>query len=95
MSCSESSSSTEQTEKLVIDSKNIIQDKQSDDAKSSKNINQDKQSDDGAVSTSNQYLAKTLSGTCNLDSQNYKVSCVTKRTKEKSVLKWEYHSSVL
>ncbi len=77
LSCSESSSSTEQTENLVLDSKNIIQDKQSEDV---------------AVSKSNQYLAKTLSGTCNLDSQNYKVSCVTKPTKINSVLKWEYDS---
>ena len=92
LSCSGSNNETEQTENLVIDSKNIIQDKQSEDTKISKNIIQDKKSEDVAVSTSNQYLAKTLSGTCNLDSQNFKVSCVTKRTKKNSVLKWEYDS---
>ena len=92
LSCSESSNSTEQTKNLVIDSKNIIQDKQSEEAKISKNIIQDKQSEDAEVSTPNQYLAKMLSGTCNLDSQNYKVSCFTKPTNKDSVLKWKYDS---
>ena len=92
LSCSGSNNETEQTENLVIDSKNIIQDKQNEDTKISKNIIQDNKSEDVVVSTSNQYLAKTLSGTCNLDSQNFKVSCVTKRTKKNSVLKWEYDS---
>jgi len=92
LSCSESSNSTEQTKNLVIDSNNIIQDKQSEEAKISKNIIQDKQSEDAEVSTSNQYLAKMLSGTCNLDSQNYKVSCFTKPTNKDSVLKWKYDS---
>ena len=74
LSCSGSNNETEQTENLVIDSKNIIQDKQSEDTKISKNIIQDKKSEDVAVSTSNLTFTFVVLVTSTIVSQEANVS---------------------